>query len=648
LHADFSVSELRNVLSEFGIVVTSPEGSIEPSAFPIVLTAADGRRIALELPQPPLVSELNPKDVGFAVVSSDGQVRAAWGLATGWSRHGPGAATLAGPLSECLTAATGGERGTCYADGLRFHWAPLEWGRARYTLVMVLNASEEQAQREAATRNEGSAATLKRLGRVLTMNQHLKPMASEALHEIVSSMGLAAGLLWTLCPESQHLKLVAAVGVNRLGMQSLERLNASGGSSCMAEIVAATKRTFQAPSLEDNPATEAVEAKICYLPTGGVYVAPLVIGNQLIGVLELIGRADDPAFLRDRELLTTVTEHLSLAVNGAMIHESCERLASFDPLTGVANHRSMLDFLHARLAEARRVGSPLGVLMLDVDHFRSFNDEEGHDAGDAVLQLVARAIGSCLRPYDLAARYGGEEFTIIMPGAGAEETLRAAERIRTSIEAITYTTRSGRQRHVTASIGCAVFPGSADDAFGLLKAADTALYQAKRSGRNRVVMFEGRYVSEPLHERLDLAAIEALLPPGDREAGARLARFVEARLPELAAALKLSATQSEILRGLALAAPAYRCMVADGDRENLTRVRNAPEFRLLLPSLEHLDERYDGGGDRRVAGERIPLLARVLAAIMAVHRDGGRDLVEDPGRYDPEIVAIIAGLPSAA
>lgn len=629
--------------------MTSPEGSAEPSAFPIVLTAADGQRIALEFPHPPVVSDLNPKEVGFAIVSSDGSIRAAWGLAEVWTKRGR-KAWNADPLpSECWAAVQDGERGSLYSGGFRYHFAPLEWGQRRYALILVLNAAEEQAHREAATRNQGSAATLKRLGRVLTMNQHLKPMASEALHEIVSSMGLAAGLLWTLCPDSQHLKLVSGVGVNRLGMQSLERLIASAGSSCMAEIVAAQKRVYQADTVEENPATAAVEAKICYLPPGALFVAPLLIGNELIGVLELIGRADTPSFLRDRELLTTVVEHLSLALNGAMIHESCERLASFDPLTGVANHRSMLDFLHARLAEARRVGSPLGLLMLDVDHFRSFNDEEGHDAGDTVLQLVARAIGSCLRPYDLAARYGGEEFTIIMPGAGVDETVRAAERIRKAVEAISYTTRSGRQRHVSASVGVAVFPETAEDAFGLLKAADTALYRAKRAGRNRVEVFQGRYVAEPVRGRINLDDLEALISRrDDLEAGRAFAEFVTARLPELSTGLKLSATQGEILRGLALVAPAYLRQVADDDREGLRRLASAPEFRLLLPSLEHLNERFDGRGERRVGGERIPLLARVIAALMAVHRDGGRDLVEDPGRYDPDIVAVVVGLPNAA
>ena len=116
-----------------------------------------------------------------------------------------------------------------------------------------------------------------------------------------------------------------------------------------------------------------------------------------------------------------------------------------------------------------RTGQVLGLAMLDVDHFPSFNEEEGHDAGDEVLKIVADAIKSCLRPYDLAARYGGEEFTIIMPGSGREGTEAVAERIRSRIEAAGYVTKSwsrsprhGKRRLCDLSRCCSGRPHSAE------------------------------------------------------------------------------------------------------------------------------------------------------------------------------------------
>jgi diguanylate cyclase (GGDEF)-like protein len=119
--------------------------------------------------------------------------------------------------------------------------------------------------------------------------------------------------------------------------------------------------------------------------------------------------------------------------------------------------------------------------MVDVDHFRRFNEESGHDAGDRVLRQVARALSTCVRDYDLAARYGGEEFTLVLGGVSADQAYAIAERARLAVESLDCS--------VTASFGCAVFPDVAFEAGALLKAADQALYEAKRLGRNRTVVF---------------------------------------------------------------------------------------------------------------------------------------------------------------
>ena len=161
-----------------------------------------------------------------------------------------------------------------------------------------------------------------------------------------------------------------------------------------------------------------------------------------------------------------------------------ERLAGFaitDGLTGLNNHRRFQEFLEQEFAIARRNGSSLSLIILDVDNFKKFNDEFGHQAGDQVLKGVAQALQSAARESDFVARYGGEEFVIVLPGTDYEHSILAAERFRQVIEACEWPFQS-----VTASLGVATLSDSIRDREKLIAIADSALYTAKRNGRNRV------------------------------------------------------------------------------------------------------------------------------------------------------------------
>jgi diguanylate cyclase (GGDEF)-like protein len=322
--------------------------------------------------------------------------------------------------------------------------------------------------------------------------------------------------------------------------------------------------------------------------------------------------------------------------------ENVERLASFDPLTGIANHRKMQDFLARRVVEATRTGQQLGVIMLDVDHFRRFNEEEGHDAGDQVLRLVVRALQECIRPYDLAARYGGEEFTVILPGVGRELTVQVAERMRERIANIELPTPSGRKRSVTASFGCAVFPESSRDAAGLLKAADVALFRAKRNGRNRTCTFEGSYCEEGPALEPDFIRIESWLSKKDLAEAREALGLLEPVIYQVCHSLGLPSCQPGILRALVKVLPTYRRLRRLKDKRRLVAFEAAPEMQALLPSLKALAKRYDADGSAE-----LPLLARVLA-VLEEFRQGGGHFRTDPGRFDPEVVAALANLESAA
>jgi diguanylate cyclase (GGDEF)-like protein len=173
-----------------------------------------------------------------------------------------------------------------------------------------------------------------------------------------------------------------------------------------------------------------------------------------------------------------------------MLH-SVEALAITDPLTGLFNRRRFADVLKREFAVTRRYRNTLSCLLVDIDHFKQINDRFGHDAGDQVLKEVARRIVASLREVDLAARYGGEEFAILLPHTGTKDAKIVAERLLNNLRKQQFTFGSELVR-VTASVGCAgntdVASGHAED---LVKVADLALYEAKNSGRNRVVTYRG-------------------------------------------------------------------------------------------------------------------------------------------------------------
>ncbi len=178
---------------------------------------------------------------------------------------------------------------------------------------------------------------------------------------------------------------------------------------------------------------------------------------------------------------------LSLQRDLLEAQEKLRHQATHDALTGLWNRRALLDLLEKELERCRRTGCSMGILMLDVDHFKPVNDTLGHLAGDQVLKEIASRIAHATRGYDLSGRYGGEEFLILLPGCSREETHAGAERIRAAIAAEPFHV-AGSAVTLTISIGATVAPQCAHTETELLGLADLALYQAKSYGRNCTVL----------------------------------------------------------------------------------------------------------------------------------------------------------------
>ncbi len=192
------------------------------------------------------------------------------------------------------------------------------------------------------------------------------------------------------------------------------------------------------------------------------------------------------AAIADHWRIEIMVENIALALGNHRLREALRIQSIRDPLTGLFNRRYLEETLEIEFARASRAKTPLSIMMIDVDHFKRFNDDFGHDAGDAVLKSVAQALNGGMRRGDITCRYGGEEFTIFAPGAALADGERRADALRQAVASMSLVHNGRPLGAITASFGVAAFPLHGATPAEVLQAADEALYRAKKAGRNRV------------------------------------------------------------------------------------------------------------------------------------------------------------------
>ena len=241
-------------------------------------------------------------------------------------------------------------------------------------------------------------------------------------------------------------------------------------------------RRGQSHSVED-PSREIVCGHVA---ENEVYhCEPLLAGGEVIGVLYLQGRIG----AENRFRMNVLTENIASALVNHRLQRSLREQTIRDPLTSLFNRRYMEETLKLEIARSSRAGTPLSLVMCDIDHFKRFNDEFGHDAGDSVLQMVAAEMRSRFRDGDVICRFGGEEFTIIAPGTTAEALAGRVETVRRAIAELAVRHGNRTLGSTSMSFGIATWSDAMDrDGATLIQAADMALYQSKRDGRNRATI----------------------------------------------------------------------------------------------------------------------------------------------------------------
>ncbi len=304
---------------------------------------------------------------------------------------------------------------------------------------------------------------------VLASRLELDALADRAMRELLLHTGSAAGAI-ILTADGEH-RLIASHGIReaaRLEASAHVRLALKTGESQLVSV----------------PDDVAVEGVLTEFRPREVLVAPVTYKSVPLAAIVLAGALPYPGGMRAQ--LDLFLRGLALALNNALSHDRLQRLAALDALTGVYNRRFGLGRLQEEFSRAVRAQTPIGVLMFDVDHFKSINDTYGHVVGDRVLARVADRARGVLREGDVLMRYGGEEFLAVLPAASLDNAVTLAERLRRTIEE-TAVSEGEQSIRVTVSIGVGAFPGldvSAPDE--LVARVDAALYRSKSSGRNRV------------------------------------------------------------------------------------------------------------------------------------------------------------------
>jgi len=315
--------------------------------------------------------------------------------------------------------------------------------------------------------------------------QHIEveAVAADILHNIADTIQAPSGLLYSVA--SDRLHLLSHFGTDIHDEMKENSLNAFGPLH-----QAITSGEVHVYSQEDGWSWIGHSTPIGKMQPCAVVLVPLTAKQKAVGLVVLTAACNQ---LNPQQLaaLNALRTFAAPNLDNAMLHRKITELAAVDDLTMILNRRFGLRRLKEEFSRSLRHGSPLSVVMADIDHFKDFNDTFGHDAGDEVLKMVAAALESNLRAEDMVCRYGGEEFLLMLTGAGMVDAGISAERIRRAVET-TELRWANKRLSVTLSMGAATYPiARASVCEELITQADAALYAAKSFGRNQVAFFNG-------------------------------------------------------------------------------------------------------------------------------------------------------------
>jgi len=294
-------------------------------------------------------------------------------------------------------------------------------------------------------------------------------------------------------PDRENRLIVAAISTSQRHMKVGMEVRMGEGP---LGVAAARQRVMVRRDFEEERALSYSVSQSSHQPDFDV-VAPMIAGEETIGVVAIA--RPERHHSSEKEMVEMIARVGALTWTNLEAYRNVEIAAEVDGLTGIFNKAALLVKLSEAVFDARNKGEKVSIFLFDIDHFKNYNDQNGHLVGDRLLRLLAKLVKDSVRSDDYFGRFGGEEFVLVMPGRSASQAMSAAEVIRERIQEYPFEGEATQPRgRVTISGGVACFPDDADDSVELLRHADVALYEAKNGGRNRVMRAEPTGLNPPV------------------------------------------------------------------------------------------------------------------------------------------------------
>lgn len=498
--------------------------------------------------------------------------------------------------------------------------------------TQVATSLEKEYLQEQLRKKEQELALITRLSNVITSSLHIKDVYGAFVAELKQVVDVS----WATIALIEDDELRFEVLSTEIGStwQAGEKIPLEGTGT---EWIAAQKKALLEPDLSKNSRFYTGQEHLRWGVRSIVYL-PLVVKNEAIGSLIIASREPNAYSPGQVRLLERLASQIAVSVENSRLYAKAEQRARIDELTGLFNRRHFDEIVKLEIDRHARYRSMLSLIFLDLDFFKAYNDNQGHTAGDRVLELVGRLMNDALRNTDLAFRYGGDEFAVILPQSATNDAFVVAERVRGRIAA----EMTKRDIKISASLGLASWPSDGVTSDELVNAADRALYYAKETGGNRTCVASKMLPSltasattrtttekEVLSIIHTLAAtIEARDPNTyghSRKVSGYAVSLAEAiGLPSEKVAVVSTAAllhdigkigiPDEVLNKVDKLEPEAWELIRAHPKLSTTIVGHVVSLVSCLPAILHHHERWDGNGyPAGLKGDEIPVEARVLS-----------------------------------
>lgn len=342
-------------------------------------------------------------------------------------------------------------------------------------------------------RRNAELASLLEIGKALISSLELKDVLQSIMSQVEHILKPKTWSLLLLDETSGELCFEIAVSPVASELKGI-RLKVGEG---IAGWVAQTGTALLIPDVSKDERFADHVAEAVEYPIRSILCAPLKIRDRVIGVIELLNTEIERSFDEDDlPILGAVADFAAIAIDNAHNYKRVSELVITDDLTGLYNARHFQEVLEYEISRSMRYNTNVSMLFFDLDHFKIVNDNYGHLVGSRMISEVGRLIKEHIRTSDRGARYGGDEYVVILPNTPKDGGMAVARKLLELLNRQPFTTDSGERISISASFGVATFPEDGADRISLIRAADSAMYEAKENGRNTVCAFSGNFTKK--------------------------------------------------------------------------------------------------------------------------------------------------------